>query len=263
MSDYLIKNRELWNNRAPVHFNSSFYDVEGFLRNTDSLKALEKELIGDVTDKQILHLQCHFGQDSISLEKRGAIVTGVDFSTTAIELAKKLNDMAGTHVRFIESDVYSLHQQLDEKFDMVYTTFGVLGWLPDLTRWAQTVARFLKPGGRLVLAEFHPVVWMFDDQFRELIYDYSSQEPIIEQTEQTYAADAKLTTGTSYSWNHGIGDVVEALTAAGLFLRSLKEYDYSPHNCFANTIEFESGKFRIQHLKAKIPMCYSILAQSP
>ncbi len=170
--DYLAINKNTWNTKTPVHLNSEFYGLEEFIKGKTSLKQIELDLLGEVKGKKILHLQCHFGQDTLSLARMGAEVTGVDFSDTAIKEANLLTQKINQSARFICCDVYSLPEHLDEEFDLVYTSYGTIGWLPDLNKWAQIIHRFLKPGGKFVFVEFHPVVWMFDDNFKEIKYNY-------------------------------------------------------------------------------------------
>src|SRR6187551_1118010 len=162
--NYLDINKASWNQRTAVHVASDFYGVDAFVKGKSSLQQIELGLLGDVAGKSILHLQCHFGQDTLSLARLGAKVTGVDLSDVAITEARKLARELGLSTDFICCNVYDLPQQLEQQFDVVFTSYGAIGWLPDLDRWAQIVRRFLKPGGRLVLVEFHPFVWMFDDQ---------------------------------------------------------------------------------------------------
>jgi SAM-dependent methyltransferase len=257
---YLDINRRSWNSRVDAHYASDFYKVKEFVEGACSLQSIELEQLGDVRGLRILHVQCHFGQDSIALSRRGAEVTGVDFSEKAIAKARELAELCGTKTRFVCCDVYDLPRHLDETFDVVFTSYGVLGWLPDLNRWASTLSRFLKPGGRLLLVEFHPVVWMFDDDFSKVQYRYMNSGPILETQSGTYAEPGADLTLQSMMWNHGLGDVTNSLIENGLQIRSLREYDYSPYPCFRNTVEFEPGKFRIPHLGDQIPMVYSILA---
>jgi SAM-dependent methyltransferase len=259
--DYIEKNRLSWNNRVETHLKSDFYDLEGFLQGKSSLKSIELDLLGDISGKKILHLQCHFGQDSISLARMGAQVTGVDLSDAAISAAKRLATDTGAEVRFICCDVYALPAYLKEDFDIVFTSYGVIAWLPDLMKWASVVSHFLKPGGTFVFAEFHPVVWMFDDDFREVGYNYFNSGEIIETESGTYA-DRNAPIAQEYvCWNHSMGEVVNSLIQHDLMVKALKEYDYSPYNCFRHTLEFEPGKFRISHLGDRIPMVFSLLAQ--
>ena len=258
--DYLAINKQSWNARTISHLKSEFYDVEGFLNGKTSLNSVELDLLGDIKGKKILHLQCHFGQDTISLARMGANITGVDLSDKAIESARELAAKSEVDTTFICCDIYDLPNFLDEQFDIVYTSYGVIGWLPDMAKWAKIIERYMIPGGKFVFVEFHPVVWMFDDDFKEIKYKYSKSEPIIEIETGTYADKDADITEQCVTWNHGMAEVINNLLKAGLNLSSIAEHDYSPYNCFSGTNEFAPNKFRIKHLDNKIPMLYSLVA---
>lgn len=260
MENYLEVNRKSWDERVDFHAKSEFYSMKDFLQGESSLKSIELDLLGDITGKKVLHLQCHFGQDSISLSRLGAEVTGVDFSSKAISLARELAEKCGTTTQFVCSDVYTLPEVLKEEFDIVFTSYGTIGWLPDLQKWAGVISHFLKPNGVFVFAEFHPVIWMFDDNFEKIAYGYSDKEAIIETVRGTYAdknADIELKT---ISWNHGLSDVMTSLLEQGLILDSFKEYFYSPYPCFNKVEEIRKGEYVISALEEKIPYVYSIKA---
>ena len=259
-NDYLAINKRLWNKKTEHHLKSQFYDLDGFINGDNSLKEIELQLLGDVKGKHILHLQCHFGQDTISLGRMGAKVTGIDLSDKAIEAAKSLSLKMGIPATFICCDIYDLPNHLNEKFDVVFTTYGTIGWLPDLTKWAGIVSTFLKPGGKFVFADFHPVVWMMNENFEKIQYNYFNQGAIIETESGTYAEKDAAINLESVCWNHSMSEVVNNLIKCHLQIDSIHEYNYSPYNCFNKTIEFEKGKFRIEHLGNKIPMVYSIQA---
>ncbi len=259
MKDYLNINKKVWNARTDVHFESDFYDVPAFLKGKESLNEIELSLLDELSGKSVLHLQCHFGQDSLSLARRGAKVTGVDFSEKAIEKARQMNEQLKLDARFIESDIYQLDKKLNQQFDIVFTSYGVIGWLPDMDRWAQTIARFLKPGGRFVMAEFHPVVWMFSDDFKTIEYSYSKGEAI-EAEEGTYTDGGSKISSRSVCWNHGLAEVLNSLLRQGLELTAIREFQYSPYNCFSNTVEIEPDRFQIRGLENKIPMVYALEA---
>lgn len=259
-NNYIEINRNSWNNRTETHLKSDFYDLDGFLKGKSSLNEIELGLLGNIKGKTILHLQCHFGQDTISLSRLGAEVTGVDLSDKAIESAKQIAKETHSNTKFICCDIYDLSNHLNEKFDIVFTSYGVIGWLPDLDKWAKVVSEFLKPNGQFVFVEFHPVVWMFDDNFEKIGYRYFNSGAIIETESGTYA-DKKADITQSYvMWNHGLSEVINSLINNGLEIKSLGEFDYSPYDCFNKTIEFETNKYRIEHLDNKIPMVYSINA---
>lgn len=256
--DYLNINRQLWNDKVAVHASSDFYDVSGFLKGATSLNEIETPLLGDISKKRVLHLQCHFGLDSLSMARMGADVTGVDLSDKAIDKARQLAEDTGIDAKFIQSDVYDLQEKHKEKYDLVFSSYGTIGWLPDLKKWAQVVNHFLKPGGRLLLVEFHPVVWMFDDEFKKVAYSYFNCEAIVETTEGTYADRESEISNQSVSWNHPLGDVISSLLGQDLQVTHFSEYDYSPYNCFMNTVEIAPSRFQIKGMEGKLPMVYAL-----
>lgn len=259
--NYLEINRNSWNNKLEAHMNSSFYNLKGFINGATSLNDVELKLLGDVKGKSVLHLQCHFGQDSISLSRMGADVTGVDLSDRAIDSAKKLAQQLNSLTEFICCDVYDLENHLNKKFDIVFSSYGTIGWLPDMNRWAGIVSNFLKPNGKLVFVEFHPVVWMFNDSFDKIAYHYFNVEPIVEKENGTYADKEANITQTTVSWNHDLGEVIGGLINNAMEILDFREYDYSPYNVFKDMNEDEPKKYRLKNLDYKIPMLYSIVAQ--
>ena len=260
-NNYIEINRQSWNNRIDTHLKSEFYDLEKFIKEENSLNSIELELLGDLSGKTILHLQCHFGQDTISLSRLGAEVTGVDLSDKAIESAKQIAKQTKSNTTFICCDIYDLPNYLDKQFDIVFASYGTIGWLPDIDKWSKIVTKFLKPNGQFVFVEFHPVVWMFNDNFEKISYRYFNSGAIVETEIGTYADKNSEITQEYVMWNHDLSEVVNNLIKNGLEINSLNEYDYSPYDCFNKTIEFEPKKYRIEHLEDKIPMVYSIVAK--
>ena len=261
MENYLEVNRESWDARVDPHVESDFYGMEDFLQGKTSLKPIELDLLGNIEGKRILHLQCHFGQDTISLSKMGAKVVGMDFSPKAIEQAINLAKKCETDTEFICADVYSLPEILDEKFDIVFSSYGTIGWLPDINKWAEVVSHFLKPNGEFIFAEFHPIVWMYDDDFTKVQYKYSTAEPIVETLNGSYAAKDSNLELRSISWNHGLAEVINALISKGIEIKDLQEYHWSPYACFSSTQEVGEGKYIIPEFGDKIPLVYSIKGQ--
>ena len=162
--------------------------------------------------------------------------------------------------KFICCNIYDLPGYLDAQFDIVFTTYGTISWLPDLHKWAGIISRYLKPGGRFVFVEFHPVVWMFDDDFDKPGYSYFNSGALVETETGTYADKASPVIHDFVNWNHSISEILNSLISRGLEINSFNEFDYLPYNCFKHTIEIEPGKYRIKHLDNKIPMLFSILA---
>lgn len=258
--NYIEINRHSWNNRTDVHMKSEFYNLDGFLKGETSLNDIELSLLGNIQGKSILHLQCHFGQDTISLSRLGAKVTGVDLSDKAIEKAEQIAKDTDSNASFICCDIYDLPNYLDKQFDIVFTSYGTIGWLPDLNKWAKIISKFLKPNGQFVFVEFHPVVWMFDDNFEKVEYNYFNSGAIVETENGTYADKTADITQEYVTWNHGLSEVINSLIQNGLEINSLNEFDYSPYNCFNKTVDIDQKKYRIEHLENKIPMVYSIVA---
>jgi SAM-dependent methyltransferase len=259
--NYLKINREAWNDKTVVHLKSEFYDQKSFLAGKNSLKNPELEVLGDVNGKRILHLQCHFGQDTLSLARMGAKVTGLDFSEVAIENAIRINEELGLDARFVCSDVCDLPKELYNQFDIVFTSYGTIGWFPDLEPWADTIKNALIPGGKFIIVDFHPFVWTFDNDMKYIQYDYFNSEPIEEEIEGSYAdRNAPIKTKT-ISWNHGIGEILNTLIQAGISIQEFSEMDYSPFECFSNMKKLDEDKFVFLHIEPAIPMIYRIVGE--
>jgi len=257
-------NQELWNEWTPVHERSEFYDVEGFKAGKSTLKSIELEELGDVSGKSLLHLQCHFGLDTLSWARLGANVTGVDFSDKAITLARSLSKELEIEADFVLSNIYDLPENLKGRFDIVYTSVGVLCWLPDLKQWAEVIARFLKAGGIFYMVEDHPVTSIFDnaEDTNELKIAYSyfhTPEPVKWDTEDSYAfaKDVKVY-HSSYEWTHSLGDVLNALISAGLKLEFLHEFPVCAWRRFPFMEQDGTGWWRLKD--DKIPLTFSLKA---
>ncbi len=261
--DYLKFNREAWNAKVESHLNSDFYQMDAFRSGWNSLSEIELPLLSDIKGKSLLHLQCHFGQDTLSLARMGANCLGIDLSDEAIKVAQNLNKELGLDAEFQVSDVYSVPQTVNRQFDLVFSSYGTIGWLPDMDRWAKVVAQSLKPGGAFIFAEFHPVIWIFDGQFKTIEYSYFNQGKIEEVETGTYAdREAKIENRT-ISWNHNLGEVISALRKNGLQLESFDEFDFSPYNCFNNMLEVGPRRYQIKGLEGKLPMVYRLKMVKP
>lgn len=252
------ENRHLWNQRTVVHKDSSFYDVASFLKGKSSLNEIELRELGNIEGKKILHLQCHFGMDSLSFARIGADVTGVDLSDKAIDEAKKLNDQLSLNAKFICCNVYDLKDYLNEQFDIVFTSYGVIGWLPDLNKWAEIISYYLKPGRFFYMEEFHPIVWMLDEDFKEVKYYYDNKEIIVTDSQGTYTDRNAEIQAKEYCWNHSISEVLNSLLTQKLQLEFFNEHSYSPYACFRNVVQGSDGNWRVKGLEDKIPMVYSL-----
>ena len=260
--DYLSLNKHQWNQRTAIHLRSKFYDVAGWLAGRDSLQAPELALLPDRLDGlKILHLQCHFGQDTLSLARRGARVTGVDLSDAAITAANDLRDRAGLDARFINCDLYSLPEHLDEpaSFDLVFTSYGTITWLPSLERWTRVIAHYLKPGGRFVFAEFHNLAYLWNEDRTAIKYPYFNAQPIVEDVTASYTDGEGALVGKEVNWDHPISSVITALIDAGLTLEAFHEYDYSPYDCFEDMVPAgRDGRWWLKQMPGLIPLVYTL-----
>jgi SAM-dependent methyltransferase len=266
-------NQRLWDAWTAVHAAGEFYDLAGFRTGGIRIRPYEIAALGDVTGRTLLHLQCHFGLDTLSWARLGASVTGVDFSPAAIRLARELAaDIGVTDARFIESNVYQLPVRLADEFDIVYTSRGVLGWLPDIRGWARVVARFVKPGGRFYISEAHPLIQTFESEGvgpRELRLRYPYWEhgdPLIFDVHGSYAdRDAELgAEHTEHGWNHGLGEIVTALIDAGLRLDRLEEQPFLEWPAdFLVEREPGSGVYVLPDGPGELPLMFSLLASKP
>jgi SAM-dependent methyltransferase len=259
---YFEVNKETWNKKVSIHATSEFYDVENFLKGKTSLNSYELEEVGDVDGKSLLHLQCHFGQDTLSWSRLGAKCTGIDLSDEGIKEAKKLNDKLGLDATFIESNLYDVPQKVKGKFDIVFTSYGVVGWLPDLKTWGKIIAEKLTKGGTFYMIEFHPIVWMFDflQTPPKLTYPYLQSDAIYEEYKGTYTNNDADITSKEYGWNHGLGEVISALTNAGLQIEFLHEFEKSPYNSFPEMNKTDDGMFVLKENQRMFPLLYSIKA---
>ena len=272
MDDFTRSNQELWDEWTGVNAASDFYDLAGFLdgSNRNRLRPYEIEEIGDVTGKDLLHVQCHFGMDTLSWAELGAHATGIDFSAAAIDRARRLSQEVNVPAEFVQSDVYSLPDVLDRDFDVVYTSRGVLGWLPDIARWGEVVARFVRPGGIFYITEIHPITLVFDEEpdavdAMRLRYSYwETQEPITLPVQGSYAdPDAQVNKEVEHGWNHGLGEIVTALATAGLHIESLREYPFLEWP--APFLEArDDGTWRLPgDMDGTLPLFYSLKATKP
>jgi SAM-dependent methyltransferase len=222
-------NRAMWNAKVPLHLRSELYNVAAFKAGALSLRPQEIEDVGDVAGRDLIHLQCHFGKDTLSWARLGARATGLDFSQPAIEAAVALAREIGVEARFVNADVYDAPAAAGrEAFDIVYTGVGALCWLPDIDRWARVVFDLLRPGGQLYLFEFHPMKWIFAESTErpEIRYDYFTPPVGFRDGGVTYADVSIAAAATpTVQWNHPLGEVVTALATAGLRIALLREMD--------------------------------------
>lgn len=251
---YTRTNRSSWDQRTVEHVRSKFYDVEGFLAGASSLKEIERDELGDVDGLSLLHLQCHFGLDTLSLARMGARVTGLDLAPKSVEHARDLAQKAGLDARFVAADVYDTPSHIHEKFDVVFTSYGAIEWLGDLRRWAKIIADALKAGGCFHMVEFHP-------------YSYSLQgDPYFHDAEPIALEESSYTENSTvevplYVWSHPISDVLNALIGAGLEIEHFNEFPFCTYDCFPELTEKQPGRFYRKDSASDVPMLFSIKAR--
>ncbi len=255
-------NRQSWNELTILHAESDFYDLASFKKGKTSLNQIEMEELGDVKGKKLLHLQCHFGMDTLSLAKEGAEVVGIDISDTSIQKAKELSNKLDIPAKFFRSNIYDLENVLNRRFDIIYTSYGAINWLSDLGSWAKIINRYLKPGGIFYMIEFHPFIYTLNKN-SEIANSYFKTKPIESFVKRSYTDKSEVFYEDlkHIEWHHSLSEVLNSLISNGLIIEFLNEFPYQVYNCFPNLIEIESGKWVSAKYKDSIPHMYSIKAR--
>ncbi len=269
---YFDANLKRWDEVVDIHAKSRFYDLKGFKSGKTSLLPIEVEELGDVSGKSLLHLQCHFGLDTISWARLGAKVTGIDFSEKAIMKAKELSKELNLSTNFIQTNIYDIPKNISEQFDIVFTSYGVLCWLPDLEKWAEIIDLCLKPGGIFYIVESHPFTDMIDYEIKDnliLKYPYTSKDgkPLKYEEDGTYTdvegEGTILENKTGYEWAHSFSCIINSLLSAGLQIEYVHEFPYGFFAKHPDMKKDEDGFWRFQTLKQEIPLIFSIKARKP
>ncbi len=287
VDERIAANRANWDDRTAIHVGSAFYDVEGWLADPPGPRAREVDALGDVAGLDLVHLQCHFGLDTLTFAVAGATVTGLDVSGAAVAEARAIAARAGLddRARFVEGDVLDAAAVLRDAgfelpaFDVVYVSLGALCWLPSVERWARQVGELLRPGGRLYLHDGHPLQWAMadDDTVVEHTY-YEEAEPFVSDEAETYtdlgsdqtgadlpgsdlAGTAPAITNTvTYEWNHSIGEIVNAVIGAGLRIDRLDEHDWTVYRRFDWLEETEPHVWSLPADRPRFPLTFTLLA---
>ncbi len=270
--EQLGDNLKTWEAWTQIHVGSDFYDVASFRDERNPIRVRDYEIaeVGPVAGKSLLHLQCHFGLDSLSWARLGATVTGADFSPAAIEAATALAAELGIDARFVVSNVYDLARNLDGQFDVVYTSRGVLNWLPDVKRWADVVAHFVKPGGFFYIAEAHPILMALADENvapgeLRLNYPYWEHErPLTFDVQGSYADRDAPTDGLiEHGWDHSLGEIVTALVDSGLRIEFLHEFDFCEWE-MPWLVKADDDRWRLPPgTVGQLPLFFSLRASKP
>jgi SAM-dependent methyltransferase len=272
MEDYRDVNRRWWDEAARVHAASPDYALARFVEDPSYLSSVVRfdlPRLGDLRGLAGVHLQCHIGTDTVSLARLGAQMVGLDFSEPAIENARRLAARAGVGATFVAGDLYEAPELLGrDRFDLVFTGIGALGWLPDIRRWAQVVADLLRPGGRLFMREGHPVLWALDDERTDdlLVLDYpyfEHDEPLVSDEDGTYVeTDHVFANTVTHEWNHALGEIVTAVLDAGLELTMLEEHDSVPWEALPGRMtKVGENEWRLSDRPRRLPHTYTLQAR--
>jgi SAM-dependent methyltransferase len=255
-------NRAFWDELTPVHLKN--YGVERFLAGERWLPQEILQEVGDVTGLSLLHLQCHFGLDSLAWVRQGAVVTGVDFSPAAVEAAQALSLQADLPATFVCSDIYDLPNNLEGSFDVVFTSIGVLCWLKDLNAWARVIAHFLKPGGFLYIMDAHPLMYTFDDegQWRFILSYFHNPEPYIWDGENEDYMDPSYKTNTpTYEWQWSASDILNAVIGAGLRVEFFNEYEALSDPVYPWMVARDDGLYTYSNMPVPLPIVFTLKAR--
>jgi SAM-dependent methyltransferase len=269
-----LANHAWWEERAVLHPATKLYQHHIQLLGSGgiSLHQLELSEVGDVAGKQLLHLQCHIGTDTLSWARKGAIVTGVDFSKAAINQATGLADELKLRARFVHSDIYELDDRLPGQFDVVFSSYGAIIWLHDLKRWGAAIAQYLRPGGFFYFVDAHPMLLTIDEKFSgdgelvRLAYPYfEHREPLCFTDQGSYADRALRTTANStYEWMHSVSEILMSLIEAGLAIETFGEHRQCPWQALPCCGEQPDGLFALPDpLRDRLPLLFSLKARKP
>jgi SAM-dependent methyltransferase len=259
-----------WESRVPVHAASRTYDLAGLAADPSRLSGVveyDRTWLGDLTGLDVIHVQCHIGTDTLSLARLGGQVTGVDFSPGAVAVARDLAASAGADITYVESEVYATAARLGADFDLVYTGVGAINWLPDIAGWARVVAGLLRPGGRLYVRDAHPMLRTLfddiDDDVLRVTLPYFEGNPFRWEAERTYTDGPALALPVQYEWNHGLGEVVQAVIDAGLEVTALREHTECEWQALPHMVEGDDGKFRLAEGRDRLPLMFTLEARRP
>jgi len=260
MKDYSAINKKWWNDVTRIHAGSKLYDLASFKKGKTSLQSIEIEEVGEVKGKKFLHLLCHFGMDTLSFARKGAIVTGTDLSNKSISLAKKLSKEINIPAKFICSDVYDLPNVLNEKYDIIFASYGVLCWLSNINKWAKIINHFLKDDGMFYLVELHPFTNILSHDFK-IFYKYFDKGPYIDDSSGTYTDWSANVKGLTYEWSYSISDVINALIKQGLKIDFMHEFPFTMYDQFPGFMEQNNkGQYVLKNKKIQMPLLFSLKA---
>jgi SAM-dependent methyltransferase len=267
-ADPIEINRLAWNERAAIHARDSTgdYMLDRFRAGEDALHEIEAAELGDVSGKRVLHLQCHIGRDTLCLARRGAVATGLDFSSAALKVARELARDAGLEAKFVQGRVEEAPELTPGPFDLVFSTWGTICWLPDLKPWARAISGTLRPGGELYLADSHPSFNLFEVEEGKLAPTYDFQTPVDRPLEfinaTTYTGDPTIMTNQSTrEWIHSLSTILGSLMDAGLGITMFREHEVLPWQGVKTLVPASDRLWRLPDHHPRIPLSFSLRAR--
>lgn len=271
MNRFRAANRANWDERVAIHLKdeTGFYGLDRFRAGGDSVDPVVDAVLGDIAGLDLIHLQCHFGLDTLGLARRGARVWGLDFSPAAIAAARALAEETGLEARFVEADVFAAPAAVDgRRFDLVFVSWGAICWIDDLDAWLQVVADLLRPGGRFLLAEVHPGLWPLEEHEGRLVVTDDAvtprARPYTDDVARTYTgAPDELVNRRTYEWGHSFEGLLGGLARAGLELGSYREFDCLPWPRFPMMREGRDRLYRLPDGHPRLPLAFTLWARRP
>lgn len=265
MDSYRQSNLAYWESVVSIHLASAFYRADAFRQGANVLDSIEREFLGDIRGKRLLHLQCHFGLDTLSCARLGADVTGVDFSPRAIETARALASETRLSANFLEGDATDPPIP-PAAFDIVFASWGAIMWIEDMNAWMRAAAKALVPGGRLLLIDGHPVTMMMDEHVSPtspftVRYPYQLRIPEMNASERDYADPSIRVEGKTFIWLHGIGEILSAAIAAGFEIRVFKELDRVPWEALPQLVKRDEVFWSLPDGAPFLPLAFALDAR--
>src|SRR6266849_512734 len=268
MTDHGEMNRRNWDERGAIHARDTTgdYMLDRFRAGEDALHAIEATELGDISGKRVLHLQCHIGRDTLCLVRRGAVATGLDFSGVALDVARRLSSETGLMADFVQGTVDEAPHLAPGPFDLVFTTWGTICWLPDITVWARVIASVLVPGGELYFADAHPSFLVLEEHVGRLVPMYDFQTPADRPLEfsnaTTYTGDPTIMTHQSTrEWIHPLSGILGALIDAGLTIVMFREHEVLPWRGVSILVPASDRLWRLPDGHPRIPLSISVRAK--
>jgi 2-polyprenyl-3-methyl-5-hydroxy-6-metoxy-1,4-benzoquinol methylase len=268
MTDPIEINRQSWDERAGIHARDTTgdYMLDRFRAGEDALHDIDAVELGDISGKRVLHLQCHIGRDTLCLARRGAIVTGLDFSAPALAVARQLATETGLRATFVQGTVDQAPEVTPRPFDLVFTTWGTICWLPDTKKWANAIASVLKIGGELYFADMHPAFAVFEVEGGKLVPSWDFQTPANRPLEfanaTTYTGDPTVMTNqATREWIHSLSAVLGSLIDAGMTITMFHEHEVLPWQGLPILVPATERLWRLPDGYPRLPLSYSLRAR--